>query len=174
MSRTLEGQVAIVTGAGGGIGSAYGERVAERGATVVVADLNLAAAEGVAKTLAGRGPRRLGPLRSTSLFPRALRLVRRVLDRNGRLDILVNNAAIYRGIQMAPAETVPIDTWRKIIDMETLESAPGMREMIIGSASIKRLAEPSDLIGILEFLVARSSYMTGQALVIDGGICMVG
>jgi 2-hydroxycyclohexanecarboxyl-CoA dehydrogenase len=94
VSRTLEGQVAIVTGAGGGIGSAYGERLVERGATVVVADLNLAAAEGAAKTLAGRGLDAWPAEVDISVPESAEGLVRRVLDRNGRLDILVNNAGI--------------------------------------------------------------------------------
>jgi 3-oxoacyl-[acyl-carrier protein] reductase len=58
--------------------------------------------------------------------------------------------------------------------METLESAPGMEEMILAGASDQTAAEPADLVGMLEFLCGReSSYMTGQALVIDGGIYML-
>ena len=51
----FENKVAIVTGAGGGIGQAYAEALAREGAAVVVADINVEGAEGVAKQIASDG-----------------------------------------------------------------------------------------------------------------------
>ena len=72
----FEGKVAVVTGSGGGIGEGYAKRLAAEGARVVVADLNQAGAERVAKEINDEGGRR-SPPRSTSATTRARRRWRR-------------------------------------------------------------------------------------------------
>jgi NAD(P)-dependent dehydrogenase (short-subunit alcohol dehydrogenase family) len=57
--------------------------------------------------------------------------------------------------------------------METLP--PPLQEAWISNAALKRLAEPEDLLGTLEFLCSdASAYITGQTLVVDGGIYTLG
>jgi 3-oxoacyl-[acyl-carrier protein] reductase len=84
MSGRLEGKVAIITGAGQGIGLAYAERFLTEGAKVAVAEINEVRAERAMKQLAGMGE---------AIY------AARTKDELGGLDILVNNAALYYDIE---------------------------------------------------------------------------
>lgn len=87
----LDGQTAIVTGAATGIGEVIARRLAAAGATVVVADLNLEAAEQVAASLPHHSfAVALDVTQSSS----AVAMAEMVLARTGRIDILVNNAGV--------------------------------------------------------------------------------
>jgi 3-oxoacyl-[acyl-carrier protein] reductase len=93
----LQDRVAVITGAGQGIGLAYAERFLAEGAKVVVAEIDEARAESAMRRLAGRGD---------AVFVRtdiadeasAQACAAATLDAFGRLDILVNNAALYYDI----------------------------------------------------------------------------
>jgi pyridoxal 4-dehydrogenase len=102
----LEGRVAIVTGAAQGIGKAIADKLAEEGATVVVADLNGEGAERAAPA-GGEGMRV-----DTSSEDDVRRLVDEVVSRHGKLDVLVNNAAI---VPFTPWDEVDFAEWRRIM-----------------------------------------------------------
>jgi 3-oxoacyl-[acyl-carrier protein] reductase len=91
----LKDQVAIITGGGQGIGRAYAERFAKEGARVVVADVNDANAQAVAKAIGGGA---IGLKVDVSDEASCNALAAATLERCGRLDILVNNAAIFHGL----------------------------------------------------------------------------
>jgi 3-oxoacyl-[acyl-carrier protein] reductase/pyridoxal 4-dehydrogenase len=102
----LEGRVAIVTGAAQGIGKAIADKLAEEGATVVVADLNGEGAERAAPA-GGEGMRV-----DTSSEADVGRMVDEVVSRHGKLDVLVNNAAI---VPFTPWDEVDFAEWRRIM-----------------------------------------------------------
>lgn len=89
----FENKVALVTGGAGGIGSAIARRLAAEGATVVVSDVDLAAAQSVAENI-GRGCTVLAADIAQGQACRSL--VEQVHARFGRIDVLVNNAGINR------------------------------------------------------------------------------
>lgn len=96
LPRRFEGKTALVTGAGGGIGSAISRRLATEGAHVFISDVNEAAAKEVADALVGEGCSG-EPLVFDLLEPEAPKAaVQRVLEARGRLDVLVNNAGVNR------------------------------------------------------------------------------
>jgi NAD(P)-dependent dehydrogenase (short-subunit alcohol dehydrogenase family) len=104
----LQDKVAIVTGGGSGIGKAIAERYANEGARVVIADLNVKAAEEVAQEI-GRGAFAV-PFDVTS--PESIdHLVSATVEGAGRIDILVNNAGIFA---MAPITEVTREQWHKL------------------------------------------------------------
>src|SRR4029450_7661282 len=91
----LHGKVSIITGAGQGIGEAYARRFAQEGATVVGADVNAEKGEAVAREIGGAGGlERLAVADEAD----AARLAQAVFDRFGKIDVLLNNAAIFYGI----------------------------------------------------------------------------
>jgi NAD(P)-dependent dehydrogenase (short-subunit alcohol dehydrogenase family) len=90
----LDGQVALVTGGGGGLGTAICRALAAAGATVVAADLRVELAERVANELSEDGRQALALPLDVGDHAQAEEAVRRTLDACGRLDILVNNAGI--------------------------------------------------------------------------------
>jgi NAD(P)-dependent dehydrogenase (short-subunit alcohol dehydrogenase family) len=115
MDRILDGKVAIVTGAAGGIGSTYARALAEAGASVVAADLQAEGARRTAEALVKDGLAALGT--GVDITDRAsaqamAELARREL---GGIDILVNNAALMAEIPWAPLESFPLDWWERVL-----------------------------------------------------------
>jgi len=102
--KRLEGRVAIVTGGGHGIGKAYARRLAEEGAAVVIAELDAAAAERVAAAVGGLAVRT-----DVAEEASAAEMARRAVERYGRIDVLVNNAAIFATVPMSRAPFDQID-----------------------------------------------------------------
>jgi len=120
---SLDGRVAVVTGAGGLLGPHHCSALATAGAAVVAADLSLDAAERVALELSERGlpvvPHAVDVAEPDSVH--ALREA--VLDRFGRLDVVVNNAAIDEkvgaggggGASAGDLERFPIEQWERAL-----------------------------------------------------------
>lgn len=99
MSR-LDGKVAIITGAGQGIGLAYAKRFLDEGARVVVAEVNEERAAKAMAELEGRGEAIVVPT-DISSEESAARCAARTVDHFGTIDVLVNNAALYYDIDNA-------------------------------------------------------------------------
>jgi NAD(P)-dependent dehydrogenase (short-subunit alcohol dehydrogenase family) len=96
MKGQLDGQVAIVTGAGQGIGRAIAIELASRGATVALADRDAQTADRTARELGAAGRRVLTITADVTRRPDRAALADRTMDAFGRIDILINNAGIHR------------------------------------------------------------------------------
>ena len=108
----LTGRVAIVSGSGRNIGRAIALVLAEAGAAVVVnARTRRAEAEAVAREIEGRGGRALVQLADVADAAAVERMVKAAAERFGRIDILVNNAALRRE---TPLEKMNFAEWREI------------------------------------------------------------
>lgn len=117
MSRRLEGRVAIVTGGGHGIGKAYAIRLASEGARVVVAEIDENAAQSVARELQGAGHEALAVRTDVADDASTERMAAAAVERFGRIDVLVNNAAIFATVPMsrAPFDQITIDEWDRMM-----------------------------------------------------------
>ncbi|MDP9286476.1 MAG: glucose 1-dehydrogenase [Actinomycetota bacterium] len=107
----MQGKVAIVTGAAQGIGRAIAEGLAAAGARIVVADLN------AAEEAAASFPDGVGITADVANEDDVQRLVDEVVDRCGTVDILVNNAGLYASLEMRPFDQIPLEEWRKVMDV---------------------------------------------------------
>jgi 3-oxoacyl-[acyl-carrier protein] reductase len=111
-----EKRVALVTGAARGIGSAIAERLARDGACVAVADIDEQVAGAEAERIRGLGCGSFS-VRLDVADPSSARLaVDRVLEHEGRLDVLVNNAGVA-GLA-APVVEYPEEEWRRILSID--------------------------------------------------------
>lgn len=110
----LEGKVAIVTGASGGIGMATARKFAAEGARVVLADLDAARVEALARELADSGARALAVRVDVTDRPSVGAMVVRTLDAFGRIDCLVNNAGITIDARLVKMSAEQFD---KVIDV---------------------------------------------------------
>jgi NAD(P)-dependent dehydrogenase (short-subunit alcohol dehydrogenase family) len=114
---SLEGRVAIVTGAAQGIGVVYAQALAEEGARVVVADIQADAAESAAAALREGGAEAMAVVVDVSNKASTLALADAVRERFGTAHVLVNNAAIFHSMRTDPQMTVDIEYWRKIFSV---------------------------------------------------------
>lgn len=103
--RPLEGRVAIVTGGGHGLGRSYAERLARDGAQVVVADIDESAAHQVAKALTNEGTESVGVGVDVAEEDSVRTMVDTALARFRRVDVLVNNAAVFRSVPLHGTST---------------------------------------------------------------------
>jgi NAD(P)-dependent dehydrogenase (short-subunit alcohol dehydrogenase family) len=110
-------KVAIVTGAGQGIGEAYAKALATEGARVVIAELNEAQGRRVADEIRASGgaatfvPVDVGSPESTR------QMAASAIGIHGGIDLLVNNAAIYHGMRIAPLILVDWDYYKRFMDV---------------------------------------------------------
>ena len=123
----MTGQVAIVTGGPGLLGKEFCRTLAEVGAAVVVADINEVGAEAAAETLVKDGYQALG-VRTDVTTPESVQaLVDKTLITYGRLDVLVNSAALdpkfdpqalaARSTPLGSFEDYPVDAWKQALDV---------------------------------------------------------
>jgi 3-oxoacyl-[acyl-carrier protein] reductase len=117
MSKRLEGRVAIVTGAGHGIGKAYATRLASEGAKVVIAEIDEAAALAVAQELTDAGYEALGLRTDVSQAASVEAMAAAAIERFGRIDVLVNNAAIFATVPMSrsPFDQITAEEWDRMM-----------------------------------------------------------
>jgi NAD(P)-dependent dehydrogenase (short-subunit alcohol dehydrogenase family) len=108
---TLEGKVALVTGAAQGIGKAIADGLAAEGARIVVADLQ--GAEGAAEAY----PDGVGLTVDVADEAAVARMTGETVERCGGLDVLVNNAGLYASLAMRPFTEIPLDEWRRVMDV---------------------------------------------------------
>lgn len=128
MSIDLSGQVAIVTGAGGGLGRTHALLLASRGAKVVVNDLGAArdgtggsrsAAENVVAEIRARGGQAEVNGASVTEYGQVEAMVEKALSQWGRVDILVNNAGILRDKTFAK---MTLEDFRAVIEVHLMGS----------------------------------------------------
>jgi 3-oxoacyl-[acyl-carrier protein] reductase len=109
----LAEQVIIVTGGATGIGRAYCLGTAAEGARVVVADI--ADPTPVVKEIEARGGQALGVACDVSREADTQRLATATLARFGRIDVLVNNAALYATLERRPFTEIPVEEWDRVM-----------------------------------------------------------
>jgi sorbitol-6-phosphate 2-dehydrogenase len=110
----LKDRVALVTGAGQGLGGALARRLAAEGCAVAIADVNGEAAERVAAGLRESGGRALGIRADVADEASVAEMVRRTVDELGGLDILVSNAGILKAHDI---QEFPLEDWKRVLDV---------------------------------------------------------
>jgi NAD(P)-dependent dehydrogenase (short-subunit alcohol dehydrogenase family) len=108
----LGGRVAIVTGGARHIGAAYCRKLASEGAAVVIADI--LEAESVAQEIRSKGGRSLALVVDVSQEEDTNRMAAEAVKAFGRIDILVNNAAIFINIQRHPFYEITAEEWDRV------------------------------------------------------------
>jgi 3-oxoacyl-[acyl-carrier protein] reductase len=108
----LKDKVAIVTGGGRGIGEAYCKGLAQEGAMVVVADVDLTSAEGVAEAIRSSGRQALGIKVDVSIEAETRRMAEAAAQKFGTVDILVNNAGIF---PLRKFTELTYEQWRRVL-----------------------------------------------------------
>lgn len=156
MENRLTGKVAIVTGAGSGIGKALAQRLASDGASVVIADV-ARFSESAAEIAKATGARTLGLQVDVSNEKDAGRMAAEAVKAFGRIDILVNNAAVFSSLKLRPFEEIGVEEWRKVMDVNIMGVAlccracvPQMRRA--GAGRIINLASGAPIKGVPLFL----------------------
>lgn len=128
MTVSFEGKVAIVTGAGNGLGRSHALALAERGAMVVVNDLGGArdgsgassdAAKEVVALIEGNGGQAMAHGANVANFEEVQDMVKQAMDKWGRVDILINNAGILRDKSFSKME---MDDFKLVMDVHLMGS----------------------------------------------------
>ena len=158
MTIRFDGQVIIVTGAGGGLGRAHALEFAKRGGKVVVNDLggardgtggSVSAAQAVVDEIVAAGGEAIADGANVTNYEQVEAMVAAAMDKWGRVDVLVNNAGILRDKTFIK---MPISDFQAVVDvhlmgsvMVTKEVWPIMREQNYGR--IVMTTSPSGLFG---------------------------
>lgn len=149
----LDGKVVVVTGGAGILGRGYCRALAQRGAEVVVADIDQSACDDLAIQLVEQtGAKVRGLAVDLSSEASIVDWSKAILDTHGRVDVLMNNAAAKASGFFAPLENYSLQTWNEVMAVNvdalflaTRELGPGMAAR--GSGSIINVASIYGIVG---------------------------
>jgi len=113
----LSGKRVLVTGAAGGLGRAFAEGFAEAGARMIAADLNEAGAKETAHKITETGGLAHGAKVDVTNAQSCAELAAFAQEALGGVDVLVNNAAIYAGLERKDFAEIDEDVWDKVMDV---------------------------------------------------------
>ncbi|WP_223508296.1 MULTISPECIES: SDR family oxidoreductase [unclassified Pseudomonas] len=153
----LKDKVALITGAGAGIGEATARLFAQEGAKVVVADRNIELALAVAESI---GPQALAVQVDVAITAQVKAMVEKTIAHFGGLDILINNAGFGT---LGTVVTVDEDTWDQVIDVNLkgvfLCSKFAIPEIVRrGGGAVVNLASTISVVGIKD----RAAYVAAK------------
>lgn len=127
---SLSGRVAVITGAGQGIGEGYAMHLADRGCHIVVADINADQGRRVAAQLKAGGKKALFVPVDVGEEASANALAKSAMSEFGRIDFLVNNAAIFGTLEFKPLMSVDLAYLRKVVDVNMLGAVIMTRALV--------------------------------------------
>ncbi len=116
-SAAVTDRVIVITGAGQGIGRAYAHHFADNGAIPVIADIDGENGARVAAEVEAAGGRALAVQADVTSPDSVAAMVDTTLSAYGRLDVLINNAAIFVTLGRRPFEDIPLQEWRQVMDV---------------------------------------------------------
>lgn len=114
---SVKDRIVLVTGSGQGIGRELVQQFAAAGSVAIVADLSAANAGSVATEIRAVGGRALPLEVDVSKKESVDSMVAAVLAEFGRIDVLINNAAIFSSLKKRPFDEIPPDEWQKVMDV---------------------------------------------------------
>ena len=170
----LVGRSAIVTGGGRGIGLEIGRWLSRAGARVALADVDAELTDEAAAELRGAGYPTIACTVDVSDESQVQAMVRQVLDRWGRVDVLVNNAGIC---PMTPVEDITVAEWDLVLDVNlkgvflcSQAVIPAMREQ--GAGKIINIASSAGQMGGLA-VGAHYTASKGGVLALTKGLARI-
>jgi NAD(P)-dependent dehydrogenase (short-subunit alcohol dehydrogenase family) len=122
----MKGKIVVITGAGSGIGAATAKLFADRGAMVVVSDINLPAAEAVAKEIRSKKGTAKVIQTDTTHYDQVHHLISSTVETFGRIDVMVNNAGIGPKHMKKTADST-LEDWDNVIKVNQTGVFYGMK-----------------------------------------------
>lgn len=120
MPGVLEDKVAIITGGGRGLGKAFALKYAEEGAKLLLPDINLEQAQEAAKDIIAKGGKAAAVQTDISDEKSCQKMADEAVKLYGKVDILVNNAAIWAGLNITPWDAWTVADWEKILKVNVI------------------------------------------------------
>ncbi|MDX5358991.1 MAG: SDR family oxidoreductase [Rhodobacterales bacterium] len=118
-AQDIAGRVAVITGAGRGIGRAFAETLAAQGASVVIADRDAALADECAAAIRDSGGAAMAVATDIADSASVLAMRSAVMMEHGRVDILVNNAALMSALERRPFWDIPPEEFDRVMQVNT-------------------------------------------------------
>ena len=160
----LEGKVAVITGGAAGIGFAYARRFLAEGARVVVADIADPAPAVDKLAAAGRA---FGVATDVSDAASVRAMVDAAVARFGRIDVLVNNAAVFAALKPRPFDEIPEAEWDRVMAV----NVKGVWNCARAVAPVMRAAGGGRIVNVASAIVAKGTalllhYVTSKGAVV--------
>lgn len=160
-------RVVVITGAGQGIGREYALQFAGAGAKVVIAEQNIEAAQRVEAEIREAKGQALAVRTDVSNVESVDAMAAQALAAFGRIDALVNNAAIFTTLKMRPFEQIPLDEWNRVLGVNitgcmlaTRAVLPAMRQAKWGRiVNITSGAVPLGLRNYLHYVTSKAAVL---------------
>jgi len=158
-------KVIIITGAGQGIGREYAHAFAEAGAIPVIAEFDGPNGQGVASEIEKKGGQVLVVETDVSSEKSVKNMVEITLKKYGRIDILINNAALFAVLPKCNFEQIPLDQWNRVLNVNVTGSylcaktvVPSMRQA--GSGRIINISSgtvPQGAPGFMHYVTSKAA-----------------